>query len=791
MTKRKLFAAAIIAIIIAFVSGLALITNNAPVFASADTETTKVYNLKFDYEYFRIYDFSYNGIFPYKSENWTDGTYRTLKKGTDVSTVPIMHDVDGTKDFSISIYGEVPNYTVDSETLSKGACVNFKTVNIKVPSICQGASAGWLTHDYRYRITQLSNSKGEMLVNDKYQTKWSDQGPEVVYTGALPEDTYTLHFEYSNWEHDWIYYHKITTTFSVDRTAPTISGASTSTTGKYTNQRFTVTASDPAGIARLYYKVPTSSGYTYTTSASKTVGKGSANGRYEFYAQDKNGNISATYYVNFDDKPPTLQCVGADFGGMINGNFVVLAEDNSGSVTLYYKVGDGAWHASGKTFATDKNSEDGIYSFYAVDSYGNKSEELWVDAKILYGEFIKSDTDNSVYFTWECPSWTATLDGGSYTRETWIRSEGKHTVTLSSESNTAKYSYTIEHYYVPTLTEATCTESGYTTYSCNQCGDNYTTFSTEETGHYYVASTVAATCTSGGYTVYTCTRCGDSYRDNVTQKLGHVYLPTVYAATCTKGGYTKYTCSRCGSSYRSGATPASGHSYITTTHAATCEEGSYTLHTCSRCGDSYKDNISQPLGHNYVTSTIPPTCTEYGKTNYECQVCGYAYADSDGTYPKGHNYTSTIIKAPTCTEEGLRRSVCDDCGDSYDTVIAANGHNYVISDSVSENGTTTRTYTCTYCSHSYKQELGDQYEEVGNYVEYLFEQYSPYMWWVLLATAGVWSIVMGVFFAIAQKNEDKEKSKKMIVNYVIGLVVIAIIVVACPYLISGIASLIT
>ena len=45
--------------------------------------------------------------------------------------------------------------------------------------------------------------------------------------------------------------------------------------------------------------------------------------------------------------------------------------------------------------------------------------------------------------------------------------------------------------------------------------------------------------------------------------------------------------------------------------------------------------------------------------------------------------------------------------------------------------------------------------------------------------------------AIAKKNDEKEKAKKMLVNYVIGLVVIAVIVVACPYLIRGIASLIT
>ena len=65
------------------------------------------------------------------------------------------------------------------------------------------------------------------------------------------------------------------------------------------------------------------------------------------------------------------------------------------------------------------------------------------------------------------------------------------------------------------------------------------------------------------------------------------------------------------------------------------------------------------------------------------------------------------------------------------------------------------------------------------------------MWWLLLASAGVWSIVIGVMIVIAQKNEDKEKARKMLINYVIGLVLIAVIVVACPLLIRGIAALVT
>ncbi len=263
------------------------------------------------------------------------------------------------------------------------------------------------------------------------------------------------------------------------------------------------------------------------------------------------------------------------------------------------------------------------------------------------------------------------------------------------------------------------------------------------------------------------------------------------SATCLDPGGTVYICTRCGEKYNGSQTAPLGHVYVSETVAATCEEGGYTLHTCSRCGDSYRDNQSQPLGHNFVSVIKEATCTEYGKTVYTCQVCGYEEEVPDGVYPTGHNFSNFIVKAATCTQDGERRYVCDKCGDEYTEVIPAMGHNYAITDTSSENGITTRVYTCTVCDDSYSQELGDQYEEVSSYVEELFETYSPYMWWVFLATTAIWSIVMGVFYAIAQKNEDKEKAKKMLVNYFIGLVVIFVIVVACPYLVRGIAALIT
>ncbi len=221
----------------------------------------------------------------------------------------------------------------------------------------------------------------------------------------------------------------------------------------------------------------------------------------------------------------------------------------------------------------------------------------------------------------------------------------------------------------------------------------------------------------------------------------------------------------------------------------TCSADGKRVSECSQCGDVYEE-VLYSTGHIYGVNTTPSSCTEKEHLIYTCSRCGDRY-EAEGNYPSGHTYTNEVVIEPTCTEDGLRRSTCENCGYSFDTKIEANGHDYNITDSTSKDGITTRTYTCSECGDSYKQELGDQYEEVSNYVEYLFKQYEPYMWWVLLASAGVWSIVIGVMIAIANKNEDKEKARKMLKNYVIGLVVIAVILVACPFLIRGIAALVT
>ena len=48
--------------------------------------------------------------------------------------------------------------------------------------------------------------------------------------------------------------------------------------------------------------------------------------------------------------------------------------------------------------------------------------------------------------------------------------------------------------------------------------------------HSYTSSILSATCTEAGYTTYTC-QCGDSYTDNHEGALGHNYKSTVIEAT--------------------------------------------------------------------------------------------------------------------------------------------------------------------------------------------------------------------------------------------------------------------
>ena len=123
----------------------------------------------------------------------------------------------------------------------------------------------------------------------------------------------------------------------------------------------------------------------------------------------------------------------------------------------------------------------------------------------------------------------------------WTDADG-NVVDLSAYEVTADvvlYALYGEHSYEAVVTDPTCTEQGYTTYTCSVCGDTYVDDYVDATGHSYEAVVTDPTCTEQGYTTYTCSVCGDSYVDDYTEATGHDY-------ELVDGSYV---CSVCGDSY--------------------------------------------------------------------------------------------------------------------------------------------------------------------------------------------------------------------------------------------------
>ena len=134
-----------------------------------------------------------------------------------------------------------------------------------------------------------------------------------------------------------------------------------------------------------------------------------------------------------------------------------------------------------------------------------------------------------------------------------------------------------QHSYTTAVTEPTCTEKGYTTYTCS-CGDSYTDDYVSETGHILGEWKVTkeATCVEFGEETRNCQNC-DYVETREIEVKEHDYEAEVTAPTCTEGGYTTYTC-QCGDSYVDNYVNATGHTYINgVCHCGDIEKNEYTV----------------------------------------------------------------------------------------------------------------------------------------------------------------------------------------------------------------------
>ncbi len=113
--------------------------------------------------------------------------------------------------------------------------------------------------------------------------------------------------------------------------------------------------------------------------------------------------------------------------------------------------------------------------------------------------------------------------------------------------------------------------------------------------HDYAQEEIKPTCTEDGYTKFTC-ECGDTYHDN-TVEAGHMdeEVLSAKAATCTEDGLTEgKKCSACGEILVAQQTVAAkGHQYgeWVVVKEATFTENGTREKECSACGDKQTEDI--------------------------------------------------------------------------------------------------------------------------------------------------------------------------------------------------------
>lgn len=272
--------------------------------------------------------------------------------------------------------------------------------------------------------------------------------------------------------------------------------------------------------------------------------------------------------------------------------------------------------------------------------------------------------------------------------------------------------------------DATCTEAGSydEVVKCTMCGQELSREAKviDALGHDYKDVVTAPTCTEAGYTTHTCERCGNVVTDTETPATGHTPAATVsenvVAPTCTEAGSHEDVvyCASC--NVELSRTPqtdeALGHDYKDVVTAPTCTEAGYTTHTCTRCNNVVKDTEVPATGHNAGEweVTKPATCSKLGEKVIKCTTCGTVLDTADVELdPNNHTFKENTTNEvdPTCTEKGLRIDTCDGCGATTEVELDALGHDYVakVTTEATYDAEGVKTYTCTRCNDSYTESI--------------------------------------------------------------------------------------
>ena len=368
---------------------------------------------------------------------------------------------------------------------------------------------------------------------------------------------------------------------------------------------------------------------------------------------EKTMNTSTGYYYQGLDGVPYEE----DMAVEPSMKWTITPDDNGG-----YLITNNGLFLNG-TYQKPNNTD--TYGIVHVD----ETSDVWtlVDGALKSANATADAQNKAKYLSYEATGTDAETHQTGVMDFFTVRSSGDQVTLILVEADVQ-----CEHDYQAVVTAPTCTEAGYTTYTCALCGDSYVADPVDALGHDYKAVVTAPTCTEAGYTTYTCSRCGDSYVGDQVDALGHDFgaWTVTKAATCTETGIETRTCSRC-DEVETRPVDALDHDYKADVTAPTCTEAGFTTYTCSRCGDSYVGDPVEALGHDYKAVVTAPTCTERGFTTYTCTRCGDEYVDNY-VDALGHSWDEGVItQVPTATEDGEKTFTCTVCGETRTEPVPA------------------------------------------------------------------------------------------------------------------------
>ena len=249
---------------------------------------------------------------------------------------------------------------------------------------------------------------------------------------------------------------------------------------------------------------------------------------YMVLADNGNNKLAWLELVKVSFKAPDNRTIYREIylrpGALIDSSLIPEEGEGEGHVTVPEGYEILYWHRYGETEAWDFTSDtvpENIRSMTLLASWGLKAPEVSVtaDKELLHGdsetvltaEVSHVLSDLSYTYQWykdgtaipgETGSQLTVSEAGSYT----VKVTAQNGNDVSSEAESVPVVITAEgHTYVPAVTKPTCTERGYTTYTCSVCGDSYVADYTEPTGHSFPDKWSS----DGKNHWYECVNCGE------------------------------------------------------------------------------------------------------------------------------------------------------------------------------------------------------------------------------------------------------------------------------------------